>query len=112
MKTALSSIDPARLENVKRLDGGSIRAACPACRVAGSDKTGDHLLIQPDGKFGCAVNPGDGEHRKEIFRLALSIHPAFEAEVEIGLSYLDPTIRPFWRAATLDDLPSASSRRK
>ena len=64
------SLDPARLENVKHLDGGGIRAACPACRAAGSDKSGDHLLIQPGGKFGCAANPGDGEHRKEIFRLA------------------------------------------
>ncbi len=70
MRRELPSIDPARLENVRHLDGGAIRAACPACRVAGSDKTGDHLLIQPDGKFGCATNPGDGEHRKEIFRLA------------------------------------------
>jgi hypothetical protein len=26
-----------RLENVTHLDGGSIRAACPACRAAGAD---------------------------------------------------------------------------
>ena len=65
-----SSLDPARLENVKHLDGGSIRAACPACRASGSDKSGDHLKIEAGGKFGCAANPGDGEHRKEIFRLA------------------------------------------
>ena len=64
------SLDLARLENVKHLDGGSIRAACPACRAAGSDKSGNHLLIQPDGKFGCATHPDDQEHRKEIFRLA------------------------------------------
>ena len=64
------SLDPARLENVQHLDGGAIRAACPACRAAGSDKSRDHLLIQPDGKFGCAANPGDREHRKEIFKLA------------------------------------------
>jgi hypothetical protein len=64
------SLDPARLENVKNLDGGAIRAACPACRAAGSDKSGNHLLIQPDGKFGCAANPNDREHRKDIFRLA------------------------------------------
>jgi 5S rRNA maturation endonuclease (ribonuclease M5) len=64
-----SGIDPARLENVKHLDGGAIRAACPACRAVGSDKTGEHLLIQPDGKFGCATHPDDREHRKDIFRL-------------------------------------------
>ena len=64
------SLDKARLENVKHLDGGAIRAACPACRKAGSDKSGEHLLIQPGGKYGCAANPNDREHRQEIFRLA------------------------------------------
>jgi hypothetical protein len=64
------SLDPARLENVKRHDDGSIRAACPACRAAGSDKSGNHLKIEPGGKFGCATHKDDGEHRKEIFRLA------------------------------------------
>ena len=63
-------IDPARLENVKQLEGGAIRAACPACRAAGSDKSGNHLLIKSDGKFGCAANPKDEQHRKEIFKLA------------------------------------------
>jgi hypothetical protein len=65
-----SALDIDRLENVKRLDGGSIRAACPACRAADSDKSGEHLLIKPDGSFGCAVHAGDREHRKVIFRLA------------------------------------------
>jgi hypothetical protein len=64
------SLDPARLENVKQREDGSIRAACPACRAEGSDKSGDHLLIKPDGKFGCATHKDDGEHRKKIFALA------------------------------------------
>jgi hypothetical protein len=64
------SLDPARLENVKRRGDGSIIAACPPCRLLGSDKSGNHLLIQPSGKFGCATHPDDPEHRKEIFRLA------------------------------------------
>jgi hypothetical protein len=63
------SLDLARLENCKRHDDGSIHAACPACREVGSDKSGDHLLIRPNGKFGCATHPDDGEHRKEIFSL-------------------------------------------
>jgi hypothetical protein len=63
------SLDPARLENVKHLDGGAIKAACPVCRKAGSDKSGDHLLIQASGKFGCATHPDDHEHRAEIFKL-------------------------------------------
>jgi hypothetical protein len=63
-------LDLAKLENVhERLDG-SIKAACPACRAAGEDGTGDHLLIKPDGKFGCAKYADNGEHRKEIWRLA------------------------------------------
>jgi hypothetical protein len=64
------SLDLERLENVKHLGGGGIRAACPACRAADSDKSRDHLLIQPDGKYGCAVYPKDHEHRSQIFRLA------------------------------------------
>ncbi len=61
-------IDPAKLENVKHLHGGGTRAACPACRASGSDKSGDHLLIKLDGKFGCAAHPNDREHRKVIYR--------------------------------------------
>src|ERR1022692_3468437 len=64
------SLDLARLQNVKRHEDGSIRAACPACREADSDKSGNHLLIRASGKFGCAANQGDDKHRKIIFRLA------------------------------------------
>lgn len=64
------SLDTARLQNVKHLDDGSIRAACPACRAAGSDTSGKHLRIYPSGKFGCGKEQADTEHRKEIFRLA------------------------------------------
>jgi hypothetical protein len=68
--TAKNGLDVLRLENVRRHDDGRIHAACPACRAAGSDKSGNHLLIQANGKFGCAARPNDGEHRKEIFKLA------------------------------------------
>ena len=64
------SLDPANLEHLQHLDGGSTRAACPACRAAGEDRTGDHLLIDPSGRFGCAKYSGDHNHRKEIWRLA------------------------------------------
>ncbi len=63
-------LDPTKLENVKRRNDGSIKAACPACRAADSDKSGQHLFIQSGGKFGCAKHPNDAAHRKEIFRLA------------------------------------------
>jgi hypothetical protein len=47
-------------------------AQCPACAEEGNDRhKQDHLIVYPDGRFGCAVNPGDAgtEHRKEILRL-------------------------------------------
>ena len=63
-------LDFAKLENIKHLGGGSIRAACPACREQGADNTGEHLHISEDGKFGCAKFQGDAEHRRAIWRLA------------------------------------------
>ncbi len=63
-------LDFAKLENVKQLGGGAIRAACPACREDGSDNTGEHLHVDAQGKFGCAKYQGDAEHRKAIWRLA------------------------------------------
>lgn len=65
-----ASLDVAKLENVQHPDGGSVRAACPACRAAGGDHSGEHLLIDVSGRFGCAKFPGDHLHRKEIWRLA------------------------------------------
>lgn len=63
-------LDLAKLENIKHLAGGAIRAACPACREAGADSTGEHLHVDGNGKFGCAKYQGDAEHRKAIWRLA------------------------------------------
>jgi hypothetical protein len=65
-------IDTNKLENVSRKeDSGKITARCPACAEAGADKTGEHLVIMADGKFGCAVNPGEAghDHRQRIFQL-------------------------------------------
>jgi hypothetical protein len=63
------NLDLQRLANVKAHDNGW-RAACPACREAGADKTGDHLFIRADGRFGCVAHPGDRPHRQRIFALA------------------------------------------
>lgn len=63
------SLDFSKLECVKALADRTI-AACPACREQGHDKKGDHLVIWPDGKFGCVSNPEDGAHRSRIFALA------------------------------------------
>jgi hypothetical protein len=64
------SLDVAKLEKVRELAGGIVQARCPACAEGGADKTGEHLRIYPDGKFGCCVHPKDGEHRKRIWALA------------------------------------------
>jgi len=52
--------------------GGKTIAACPACREAGADKRGEHLIIYDDGKFACIANQGDAgaEHRRRIMQLA------------------------------------------
>ena len=66
-------LDTAKLENVKERNGKTV-AACPACREAGHDRSGEHLVLFEDGKFGCIAYPGDDaearNHRKNVFRLA------------------------------------------
>ena len=57
-----------KLENVREAHGKTI-ARCPACAAVGQDNTGNHLVIYDDGKYGCVVNPGDSEHRQQIFQL-------------------------------------------
>jgi len=62
-------IEVSKLANVRRHADGKITAQCPACKDDGNDNTGNHLVIFASGAYGCAVHPGDKEHRKEIFRL-------------------------------------------
>ena len=64
------SLDTAKLENVRHRSG-RILAACPACREAGADRTGEHLVILDGGKWGCIANTGDAgkEHRRRIAQL-------------------------------------------
>jgi 5S rRNA maturation endonuclease (ribonuclease M5) len=42
---------------------------CPACREAGSDKSGNHLAIYPSRKFCCAAHPKDKAHNRRIVEL-------------------------------------------
>lgn len=63
-------LDTSKLEEYVRNADGSHQARCPACAQDGSDRTANHLRIFRDGRFGCAVNPQDAEHRKLIFKLA------------------------------------------
>jgi len=67
------SLDFNKLENL-RWHGKKMIARCPACAEAGNDKSGEHLLINKSGHFGCVVHSGKGlhahEHRKRIWQLA------------------------------------------
>ena len=64
------SLDLTRLENVHE-EGRKTIARCPACAERGMDETGEHLIIQPDGRFGCVVHPGAAgkPHRQRIAKL-------------------------------------------
>ena len=64
------SLDLGRLEQVKRLPGGIVQARCPACAEGGHDRSGEHLRIFADGRFGCCIAPKDRPHRQRIFALA------------------------------------------
>jgi hypothetical protein len=64
------SLNLEKLEKVRKLAGGVVQARCPACAEGGNDRSGEHLRVFPDGKFGCCVHPKDGDHRKRIFALA------------------------------------------
>lgn len=65
------SLDLTRLENARER-GGKTTARCPACAEAGNDTKGEHLVIMPDGRFGCVAHPGAAGkvHRQRIFALA------------------------------------------
>ena len=63
-------LDLSKLEKIRHR-GSTIIARCPACAEYGNDRKGEHLFIEPGGRFGCVVCSGtDGqEHRQRIFKL-------------------------------------------
>lgn len=63
------SLDLKQLEKARELNGGIVQARCPACAESGGDRKGEHLRIQPDGRFGCCLHPKDKIHRKRIHAL-------------------------------------------
>ena len=62
------SLDLTRLEKLCE-KGGKTTARCPACAERGGDSQGVHLVVWPDGRFGCAASSGDTLHRKRIWGL-------------------------------------------
>ena len=89
------SLDVAKLENVRELGGGIVQARCPACAEGGHDRTGEHLRIYLDGRFGCCVHPKDGDHRKRIWALAGVRQPG-----TISLRLKTPPAMPSTRSVT------------
>ncbi|HEX2973145.1 MAG TPA: hypothetical protein VHP11_12485 [Tepidisphaeraceae bacterium] len=63
------SLDVRRLAVSRRLADGTVVARCPACAAGGQDRKGEHLVVYPDGRFGCVVHPGEAGwlHRKRIW---------------------------------------------
>ena len=66
-----NGLDHLRLENVHKSTGKTL-ARCPVCAEAGHDKSGEHLIMHSDGRFGCVAHPKtEGHaHRRRIFELA------------------------------------------
>ena len=66
------SLDFSKLQNL-RIRGEKTTARCPACAESGGDNKGEHLIINPQGRFGCVVYAGKGpdakQHRRRIFAL-------------------------------------------
>lgn len=62
------SLDQSRLIGLKILSNKRV-AQCPACALNGGDKNKNHLVIYPDGKYGCVVDKSE-EHSKIIWKLA------------------------------------------
>lgn len=63
------SLDKSKLESLCE-KGDKWTARCPACGEKGGDNRGEHLVLYPDGKFGCVAHQGDPTHNKRIWRLA------------------------------------------
>ncbi len=57
------SLDPTKLVGARNL-GGKVTAMCPVCQ----ESSRSHLVIFPDGRFGCVVDSSP-EHRKAIWQL-------------------------------------------
>jgi hypothetical protein len=82
-----------KLEMVRKLPGGLVQARCPACAEGGADRTGNHLRIQSDGRFGCCVHPKDRDHRKRIFALA-GVRERQDIRVKVAAPQLAKIIQP------------------
>lgn len=60
-------IDTLKIQNLKNLSG-KIQGQCPVCFENGNDRSGEHLVLFPDGRFGCVIDDSK-EHRARILQL-------------------------------------------
>ena len=64
------AIDRNKLQNIVKNTDGSYTARCPACAASGADSKSEHLIVFPDGRFGCVAHPKDKDHNKAVLLLA------------------------------------------
>lgn len=62
-------LDLSKIEKIQRGNKGTLIARCPACALDGRDKSGNHLIIYPSGKYGCAIHKEDKDHTNLIYQL-------------------------------------------
>jgi hypothetical protein len=62
-------LDLSKVEKLKRGPKGSAIGRCPACALDNHDKSGNHLIVYSDGKYGCAKHREDKEHTNLIYQL-------------------------------------------
>jgi hypothetical protein len=63
-------LDLGKLQNVKPAGPDCFQAACPQCRIDGSDRAGVHLRVWKTGEYSCVIAPNDRDHNRAIHALA------------------------------------------
>jgi len=95
--TAPKSATALSLEDM----GGKWVGPCPACRAAGGDSTGTHLVIWPSGQFGCVRYPRESgkEHRSEMARLLPALRGGKGSKIEkpVDLSKEEKAIKAAYK---------------
>ena len=111
------ALDLDKLENVKQGAAGKITARCPACAKTGGDKKGEHLVVYPDGAYGCAAHPKDKAHSKAVHelvggwdapgdlpvRVTVNAFVAPESKTIMDLSHYERFKRKVWGAGAAPD---------
>lgn len=82
------SLNISLLKNVVRREDGSIVAQCPACAAQCEDQTGrNHLIVFPNGRYGCAIYPldhegfGSEERKKHLRKIHQLVGLPFDDDV-------------------------------